>query len=233
MYKKKTYWFNKVLMSVRINVDFPTFLAPQTKMTAQPSMSPKNETYIHLVSTGFLRWSPDWTACPKVAASVLLVDYTTTVCLTVAPSHTGAKCTSSRKCLWMRAVSNTSAGADHRVESISVALRHTESLNAADEWNHSQAIEWSVKNRWYEFALSRSEGKLALRDLWDWSHDLSMILESVTQRTTGGLNNSLRSGKLERNRVSRLSMGSSKMMDEVGVICFSNFFRDAVQSTDR
>lgn len=41
----------------------------------------------------------------------------------------------------------TSAGADHRVESISVALRHTESLNAADEWNHSQAIEWSVKNR--------------------------------------------------------------------------------------
>lgn len=32
-------------MSVRINVDFPTFLGPQTKMTAQPSISPKNETY--------------------------------------------------------------------------------------------------------------------------------------------------------------------------------------------
>lgn len=124
----------------------------------------------------------------------------------------------------------TSAGADHRVESISVALRHIESLNAADEWNHSQAIEWSVKNRWYEFTLSRSEGKLALRDLWDYSHDLS-ILVTVTQRTIGGLNNSLRSGKLDRNRVSRLSMGSSKMMDEVGVICFSNFFRDAGQST--
>lgn len=41
----------------------------------------------------------------------------------------------------------TSAGADHRVESVSVAPRHTESLNAADEGNHSQAVERSVKNR--------------------------------------------------------------------------------------
>lgn len=61
----------------------------------------------------------------------------------------------------------TSAGADHRVKSISVALGHAESLDAADEGNHSQAIERSVKHRWYEFTLSRSEGRLALRDLWD------------------------------------------------------------------
>lgn len=83
-------------MSVRINVDFPTFLAPQTKMTAQPSMSPKNETYIHLVSTSFLRWSPDFCWCIIQPPFVW----------TIAPFHTGAKCTSSRKCLWMRAVSN-------------------------------------------------------------------------------------------------------------------------------
>lgn len=50
-------------------------------------------------------------------------------------------------------------------------------------------------------------------------------------RTAGGLNNSLRSGKLDRNRVSRVSMGSSKMIDEDGVICFRSFFRDAGRST--
>lgn len=50
-------------------------------------------------------------------------------------------------------------------------------------------------------------------------------------RTTGGLNSSLRSGKLDRNRVSRVSMGSSKMIDEDGVICFRSFFRDAGRST--
>lgn len=49
--------------------------------------------------------------------------------------------------------------------------------------------------------------------------------------TAGGLNNSLRSGKLDRNRVSCVSMGSSKMIDEVGSICFSSFFRGAGKST--
>lgn len=50
-------------------------------------------------------------------------------------------------------------------------------------------------------------------------------------RTTGGLNNSPRSGRLDRNRVSPVSMGSSKMIDEDGVICFRSFFRDAGRST--
>lgn len=48
--------------------------------------------------------------------------------------------------------------------------------------------------------------------------------------TTGGLNNSARSGKLDRKRVSGVSMGSSKMTDEVGKICFSSFFRAAGKS---
>lgn len=53
------------------------------------------------------------------------------------------------------------------------------------------------------------------------------MMAAERKPTTGGLNSSPRSGKLDRKRVSRVSMGSSKMMDEVGVICFRSFFRDA------
>lgn len=49
----------------------------------------------------------------------------------------------------------------------------------------------------------------------------------MTPHTTGGLNSSLRSGKLDRKRVSLVSMGSRRMMADVDVICFSSFFRDA------
>lgn len=41
----------------------------------------------------------------------------------------------------------TFTGTDHRVESLSVAFRHIETLNSADKWNHPQTIEWCVKNR--------------------------------------------------------------------------------------
>lgn len=53
----------------------------------------------------------------------------------------------------------------------------------------------------------------------------------MSQCTIGGLNNSLRSGKLARNRVRVVSMGSSRMMDEVDVNLLSNFFRDAAEHT--
>lgn len=45
----------------------------------------------------------------------------------------------------------------------------------------------------------------------------------------GGLNSSLRSVKLDKNRVIGVSMGSSRTMDEFGVILFSNFFHDAAK----
>lgn len=48
-----TYWFSKVLIRVRINVDLPTFLVPHTRITAQPSISPvigKHSQYWILVT---------------------------------------------------------------------------------------------------------------------------------------------------------------------------------------
>lgn len=52
---------------------------------------------------------------------------------------------------------------------------------------------------------------------------------SSSQLTTGGLNNSLRSVKLDKNLVRSVSMGSSRMMDESDVTLFSNFFRGAAK----
>lgn len=193
MFTKETYWLSMVLMSVRMNVDLPTFLVPQTKMTAQPSISPERQ---HLVSTGCLRGSPELAGLAKIQDTPGLRERF------------------------------TSAGADQHVQSISVALGHAEALNAADQRNHSQTIERSVKNRRHEFTLNSRESKWPVRDLWEWSHGLTIRVSERTP-TTGGLNSSLRSGKLDRKRVSWVSMGSSKMMDEVGLICFSNFFRDA------
>lgn len=46
----------------------------------------------------------------------------------------------------------------------------------------------------------------------------------------GGLNSSLRSVKLDKNLVIGVSMGSSRTMDEFGVILFSNFFHDAAKN---
>lgn len=48
--------------------------------------------------------------------------------------------------------------------------------------------------------------------------------------TIVGLNSSLRSIKLDRNRVIGVSMGRSRIIDEFGVILFSNFFHDATKS---
>lgn len=60
----------------------------------------------------------------------------------------------------------TSAGADHRVKSISVALWHTVALNGAGKGNHTQTIQWSIKNSWHEFTLQASgEGGASVRHL--------------------------------------------------------------------
>lgn len=89
-----------------MNVDLPTFLVPQTKMTAHPSMSPENETFTHCLV--FFR----------------VTRAESSVCRTL-----------------------TSAGADQRVQGVSVALGHAETLDAADQRDHSQTVEGGVENR--------------------------------------------------------------------------------------
>lgn len=58
-----------------------------------------------------------------------------------------------------------------------------------------------------------------------------MYLRLSVKPTIGGLNNSLRSVKLDRNRVRGVSIGSSRMTEEFDVTLFSNFFRDAAKLT--
>lgn len=50
----------------------------------------------------------------------------------------------------------TSAGTNHRAESLSVALWRFQTLNGADQGNHTQTIKRSVENSWHEFTLQRS-----------------------------------------------------------------------------
>lgn len=57
--------------------------------------------------------------------------------------------------------------------------------------------------------------------------DLQLNVEG--QLTIVGLKSSLRSVKLERKRVIGVSMGRKRMIDEVGVILFNNFFHDAAK----
>lgn len=53
----------------------------------------------------------------------------------------------------------------------------------------------------------------------------------ISRRTIGGLKSSLRSVKLDRNRVRGVSIGSSRMTDECDVTLLSSFFRDAAEGT--
>lgn len=57
--------------------------------------------------------------------------------------------------------------------------------------------------------------------------DLQLNVEG--QLTIVGLNSSLRSLKLDRNRVIGVSMGRNRIIDEFGVTLFSNFFHDATK----
>lgn len=117
---------------------------------------------------------------------------------------------------------------------MSVALRHFQPFNVAVERNHTQTVEWSVKNSWHEFSLQTSRRRFsdsACKLCWNLSALLTISkCEHICHLTIGRLNNSLRSGKLERNRVIGVSMGSSRMMDEFVVMLFNSFFRDAVKN---
>lgn len=124
-----------------MKVDLPTFLLPHTKMTAQPSTSPRRKRSIGFQS-------------PELAVQ--------------ANAGIRAK-------LGLDLMRFTSAGADQHVQSISGALGHAETLDAADERNHSQTVERSVENRRHEFALNARERKRPVGELWQCSrHGLMM-----------------------------------------------------------
>jgi hypothetical protein len=50
---------------------------------------------------------------------------------------------------------------------------------------------------------------------------------SLAELTTGGLNSSLRSGKLQRKRVREVSMGSRRITDEFRLIFLKSLICDA------
>ena len=62
-----------------------------------------------------------------------------------------------------------------------------------------------------------------------WYYTRKKMLKTSVSLTIGGLNNSLSSVKLDRNRVRGVTMGSSRMMDERDVTLFSSFFWDPVK----
>lgn len=82
------------------------------------------------------------------------------------------------------------------------------------------------------------------QDLETHFHPVIHTLQGFTQRgvyklsvggqlTIVGLKSSLRSLKLERKRVIGVSMGRNRMIDELGVILFNNFFHDALKINEK
>lgn len=128
----------------------------------------------------------------------------------------------------------TSAGIDDCVKSIPVALGRFQTLDSADQRNHPQTVERCVKDGRHEFTLQKKKQwwKASVTQGWLLIQVLSQIkCLCVSHLAIGGLNNSLRSVKLDRNRVRGVSMGSSRMMDEFDVTLFTSLFRDAAKST--
>lgn len=125
-----------------MKVDLPTFLLPHTRMTAQPSASPRRKHSIGFPS-------------PELAVQ----------------ANAGIRAEPGSDLMRF-----TSAGADQHVQSVSGALGHAETLNAADERNHSQTVERGVENRRHEFALNAHERKRPVGELWECAHHALMLL---------------------------------------------------------
>lgn len=152
-----TYWFSKVLIRVRINVDLPTFLVPQTRITAQPSMSPMSGKHVHNIRSWILL---------LLLSNIEHTDNNILI-IVVLQAAFGFALWGKNTILHFYPLNawrgRTSAGTDNCVKSISVAPWRFQALDSADQWNHSQTIERRVKDGWHEFTLqTRSDKKLLL-----------------------------------------------------------------------